>query len=122
MSEPSDGNSQSKDGNGDDKRVDNNKLKAIKYIRSQVQLAQNSLSNWSPSSGVEITSGLPDIWKSPVAETYSSKISGAVSGAESLVTGIATDLDNAASQQEQDPGEKLEPGKHPTEENWKTEP
>lgn len=121
MSDPSDGSSQGKNKSGDDKRVDNNKLKAIRYVRSQVQLTQNSLSNWSPSSGVEITSGLTDIWKSPVAETYSSKISGAVSGAESLVTGVATDLNNAASQQEQDPGEKLDPGKHPTEENWKTE-
>lgn len=120
MSEPSDDSSQDKDGG--DKTVDNKKYKAIKYIRSQVQLAQNSLSNWSPSSGVEITSGLTDIWKSPVAETYSSKISSAVSGAESLVTGIAANLDNAASQQEQDPGIKLKPGKHPTEENWKTEP
>lgn len=120
MSEPSGDSSQKKDGG--DKPVDNNKYKAIKYIRSQVQLAQNSLSNWSPSSGVEITSGLTDIWKLPVAETYSSKISGAVSGAESLVTGIATNLDNAASQQEQHPGIKLKPGEHPTEENWKTEP
>lgn len=121
MPDSSDKQSSNTNSKGDEKPAENKKLKAIGYIKAKAETSRSNLTSWTPQNQVKITEGLTNIWDSPVAETYSTHISGAVSSSDTIVNGVITDLSNAESQQRIDPGETFKPGSHPTEEKWPTE-
>lgn len=115
----------SNDGSSDDGKVDNKKLIATNNVLSTARTSQTNLRGWSPTSGGSVEtlkSGLDGIWDSPVAEALSAKVTTAVNSVDSdsgVMATIISDLSFAVSQQELDPGKKVDPNEHSTEANWK---
>ena len=84
--------------------VDNPKLVAIRAIKSQVGTSQSNLGAWTPTSSAStgastIDDGLTeDVWTSPVADDYRTKISTAVSNTDAALTSIAANLTSAENE------------------------
>lgn len=84
--------------------VDNPKLLAIQSIKTQATTSQNNLTNWAPTSttgvgtqpGESFNAGLTEnVWTSPAADEYRTKIGLAESGAEEALNSIVSDLTDA---------------------------
>lgn len=133
------------DGGDEDvaKLVPNLKLKAIRNIKSQAMNSQTSLSEWTTSaqsiplaagtsgSSVTIAGGKSieslktalsdnDIWDSPVAEDYSSRITFAIDSIGTVFDTIVTNLTDAENAQVASPGEEVEPDSPEAE--WRASP
>lgn len=118
------------DDDSGDRLVENKKLRAIQNVKSQVTTSQGSLAQWSTSesSGVggggsvdSLSGGLrDDVWNSPAADEFSTKISESVNATDTLLADILTTLNDAEYQQKKEPGEKVEPDSQ--EVNWRADP
>ena len=95
--------------------VDNPKLLAIHDVKDQATISQTSLASWTPTSQTSLPSWIPtsttdvsaqpgasfnaglteDVWTSPVADDYRTKIGLADSGAEEALARIVSDLTDA---------------------------
>ena len=96
-------------------KIDNPKLVAIRNIQSQVDISQSNLKYWSPTSSAStdattIDDGLTeDVWTSPVADDYRTKISTAVSDTDAALASIAADLTSSENAIINDGLEKVDP-------------
>ena len=96
-------------------KIDNPKLVAIRNIKSQVSTSQTNLGSWTPKSSAStnastIDDGLTkDVWTSPVADDYRTKISTAVSDTDAALASIAADLTSAENAIINDGLEKVDP-------------
>ena len=85
-------------------KIDNPKLVAIRNIKSQVDTSQANLGAWIPKSSAStnastIDDGLTeDVWTSPRADDYRTKISTAVSDTDAALASIAADLTSAENE------------------------
>ena len=85
-------------------KIDNPKLVAIRNIQSQVSASQSNLGSWAPTSSASTGASTiddrltEDVWTSPVADDYRTKISTAVSNTDAALTSIAADLTSAENE------------------------
>lgn len=85
--------------------VDNPKLLAIQAIKTQATTSASNVSSWTPASapgGAQTTSidaGLTDeVWTSPVADDYRSKISIASSSCNTAMSAVVSALTSAENE------------------------
>ncbi|WP_156966727.1 hypothetical protein [Actinomyces israelii] len=85
-------------------QIDNPKLVAIRAIKSQATTSQSNLGSWTPKSSASTKAGTiddgltEDVWTSPVADDYRTKITAVVSGTDSAFTSIVSALTNAENE------------------------
>ncbi|MDO4901194.1 hypothetical protein [Actinomyces sp.] len=91
-------------GDADAVMVNNPKLEAIQEVKAQAQTSQSNLREWAPASTTgsaaqyseTFDAGLSDeVWTSPVADDYRTKIDAADSKADGIIEGIISDLTDA---------------------------
>lgn len=99
--------------------IENPKLTAILAVKSQVQSSQTNLGAWTAGSEPGANAGVTvdavddglteDVWTSPVADDYRTKISTQVSGIDSIASALVQDLTHAENTIYNDGLEYVEP-------------